>query len=141
MRISDWSSDVCSSDLDLDRAVALSGGTERGARLDRLKLLGIADQHDLGALLLGFGHDTLKLARPDHASLVDDEDMFARPPLAVIIPLMLEAGERPRADARHMFYALRCAHRQNRTLHLLASGFPSTEIRKASRRERVCQYV
>src|SRR3546814_18133459 len=79
---------------DLDRAVALSGGTERGARLDRLKLLGIADQHDLGALLLGFGHDTLKLARPDHASLLDDADLFPRPPLPVLPPLILEACQR-----------------------------------------------
>src|SRR3546814_16088074 len=50
---------------DLNRAVALGGGAESGTRLDRLQLLGIANQPNLGALLLSFGPDTHQLARPD----------------------------------------------------------------------------
>src|SRR3546814_19757417 len=51
---------------DLARAVAHRGGTERGARLDRFTLLGLADQHDLRALLLGLGHHTPPPAHPAH---------------------------------------------------------------------------
>src|SRR3546814_17775087 len=64
MRISDWSSDVCSSDL-----------PERRARLDRLQLLRVADQHDLGAGVGRMGQYALHLAGADHASLVDNENV------------------------------------------------------------------
>src|SRR5690606_29262900 len=60
-----------SSDLgDLDRAVALGDRAERSPRLDRLQLLNIADQHDLGLALLRFGQHALHLPRADHPGLV-----------------------------------------------------------------------
>src|SRR3569623_678767 len=46
---------------DLDAAVALSGRAECPAGLDRLELLGVADQDDLRAALLGLADDTLHL--------------------------------------------------------------------------------
>src|SRR3546814_3477884 len=88
MRISDWSSDVCSSDLqrlgrvalpvlalpaylgDLGPTVALGHGPERRPGLDRLQLLGVADKNDLRARLFGMGQHALHLARADHAGLV-----------------------------------------------------------------------
>src|SRR3546814_17508900 len=60
---------------DFDAAVAFMDGTERGARFDRLELLWIADQHDLGAGVRGVRHDALHLALADHPRLVNDEDI------------------------------------------------------------------
>ena len=52
---------------DLDTAVTFGDRAEGGARFDRLELFGIADEHQLGAALLGFAHDAFELARADHA--------------------------------------------------------------------------
>src|SRR3546814_724866 len=95
-----------------------------GPRLDRLQLLGSANQHNLGSLLLSFGHDTLKLARPDHTGFVDDEDMLVRQEFAVICPLMFEARQCPRADARALFQALGSNARQRSALHLISRRLP-----------------
>lgn len=58
---------------DLDAAMMLSDRAERRPRLDRLKLLGIADQHDLGAALLGFRDHALHLPRSDHSRFIDHQ--------------------------------------------------------------------
>ena len=85
----------------------LGDRAERRARLDRLELLGIADQHDLGAALLGFGDHALHLARADHAGFVDHQhiDRLVEQ-LAALRPLMLDAGDRARRDARAAFEIL-----------------------------------
>jgi len=59
---------------DLHAAMAFGKRSERSACLDRLELLGIADEHDLRTTLLGFGDNALHLARADHPGLVDDPD-------------------------------------------------------------------
>ena len=56
---------------DFRAAVALMDRAERRAGFDGLQLLGIADQHDLGAGVGGMGQDALQLAGADHAGLVD----------------------------------------------------------------------
>jgi hypothetical protein len=88
---------------DLDRAVTLGNTAERGAGFDGLELLGIADQHDLGAALFGFADHALHLARADHPGLVDDEDRFVGQQFATLAPLMLQTGDRARGNARAAF--------------------------------------
>jgi len=58
---------------DLGRAVPLGQRAERRAGLDRLQLLGVADQHDLGPGSLRLRQHALHLARADHARLVDHQ--------------------------------------------------------------------
>ena len=84
---------------DFDGTVTFGRGAERGARLDRLELLRITDKNDFRALAFSLGHNTLELARADHSRLVDHEDVLAGQPLAILPPLMFEAGERARGDA------------------------------------------
>ena len=93
---------------DLDRTMPLGDTAERRARLDRLELLGIANEHDLGPALLGLAYDALHLARADHARLVDDKDGFAGQQLAVLPPLVFETGERSAGNARTLFEVLGC---------------------------------
>src|SRR3546814_4664409 len=71
MRISDWSSDVCSSDLD-----------------------------DLGAGIGGVADHALHLPRADHARFVDDEHVARGQQVTPLRPAMFEAGDRARRDAR-----------------------------------------
>src|SRR3546814_2898828 len=47
MRISDWSSDVCSSDLQLDVETGLSAGQRRDRRLDPLDRAGMVGAPDV----------------------------------------------------------------------------------------------
>ena len=82
---------LASDRRDFDGTMTLGRSAECGARLDRLQLLGVADQHDFRALFLGFGHDTLELARANHPGFVDDKDVLARQPFAVTGPLVLKA--------------------------------------------------
>jgi hypothetical protein len=84
---------------DFDGAMPLGRGAERRTCLNRLELLRIADQHDLGTVPLGFGHHALKLTRANHARLVDDEDMFVSQHLPAIRPLMLKAHKRALGEA------------------------------------------
>jgi hypothetical protein len=59
---------------DLGRNRGARQRPERRAGLDRLQLLGVADQHDLRARLLGMRRQhPLHLARADHAGLVDHQ--------------------------------------------------------------------
>ena len=68
-------------------------------RGDNKGLLRITDKNDFRALAFSLGHNTLELARADHSRLVDHEDVLAGQPLAILPPLMFEAGERARGDA------------------------------------------
>ena len=56
---------------DLDATMTLGNRPECRPRFDRLKLFGIADEHDLGAALLGFGDDAFHLPRADHPGFID----------------------------------------------------------------------
>ncbi len=58
---------------DLGRPMPLGQRAKRRARLDRLQLLRIADQHHLRARPLGRRQHPLHLARADHAGLVDHQ--------------------------------------------------------------------
>src|SRR3546814_1735685 len=64
----------------LDAAMPLRVRAELRSRFDRLELLGIAHQHDLGAALLGFGYHALPLPPADHSSLVHDQPVVPRHP-------------------------------------------------------------
>src|SRR3546814_14821105 len=63
MRISDWSSDVCSSDLDADRAVAGAGAARHHG-----------DAGAAGHLAVGFGH----VGDAAFLPAVDDPDRVLR---------------------------------------------------------------
>jgi len=73
--------------------------TERRARLDRLQLLRIANQHDLCANIGGVGEHALHLARADHSGLVDHQHIARSEQLATLAPLMLKAGDGARGNA------------------------------------------
>src|SRR3546814_17006103 len=118
MRISDWSSDVCSSDL---------------TRLDRLRLLGIADKHDLGPGPFGFAKHALHLARADHPGLVDHQHVARPELLAALPPLIFEAGDRARGAARSAFQPPGSAPRQGSSEErLVGKGCVSTGITRCS---------
>src|SRR3546814_10013330 len=78
----------------LDAAMPLRDRAERRSRFDRLELLGIAHQHDLGAALLGFGYHALHLTRADHSSLIDDQHVVHRQPLTPLRPLMFQTDRK-----------------------------------------------
>lgn len=78
---------------DLDMAVPLGQGPKRRAGLDRLQLLGIADQNDLGAAPFGFTQHPFQLARADHAGFVDHQYVLDVEKLASLRPLVLQAGD------------------------------------------------
>src|SRR3546814_5436456 len=127
MRISDWSSDVCSSDLVelLDPALHLGG--MRGARLEALDELDLLGQHRLLALEL-----RLAMLLVQRALLV----------VEIVIPRI--GGERAAIDlddladdAVHELAVMR-GHQQRAVIALQESF---EQIGRASCRERVCQYV
>lgn len=60
---------------DLGAAVTLNERAEGGARLDRLQLLRIADQHHFGARIRSMGEHALQLARADHAGLIHHQNI------------------------------------------------------------------
>ncbi len=84
---------------DLDMGMPLGDRAERRARLDRLQLLGIADQDHLGASPLGRRQQPLHLARADHSGLVDHQDVARRQQFTPLRPLMLQAGDGSRGHA------------------------------------------
>ena len=105
---------------DLHRAVPLGDGPKRRTRFDGLKLLGVADQHHLGARGLGGGQHTLHLARADHASLVDHQHVAGCQQIAALLPLMLQAGQRARSDAGTALEVLRRDSGKGRAAHRVA---------------------
>ena len=68
----------------------LRHGAERRPGLDRLQLLGIADQNDLGARPLGRADERGELPRRDHAGLVDHQYValpeFPSPVIPTVLP-------------------------------------------------------
>lgn len=84
---------------DLDAAVPLGDRAERGACFDGLKLLGVSDQHDLGAAPFGLGDHALHLARADHAGLVDDEHVAGREKVAVRSVWVIASSRLSRSSA------------------------------------------
>ena len=61
----------------LDVAGPLRDGPEGGARLDGLKLFGVADENDLGVTPLRLREHPPELARTDHPGLVDHQNVVA----------------------------------------------------------------
>jgi hypothetical protein len=92
--------------LDFDMGVTLGDGPECRPGLDRLKLLGIADQDELGAAPLSLAEDPFHLARADHAGFIDHQHVPIAEKLAPLRPLMLKAGNGARGDSRTAFEVL-----------------------------------
>ena len=90
---------------------------EGRARLDRLKLFGIAHQQDFGAALLGFAEHTLKLARADHSGLVDHQHIAWTEEIAVFAPGIFERSDRTRGNARSCFQVFGGDARQRQPLN------------------------
>ena len=109
---------------DLGRTVALGERAERRTSLDRLQLLGIADQHNLRPRLFGARQHPLHLPRTDHARFVDHQHVTRPRQLAALFPLILKAGDRPRGDSRAAFQILRRDSRQRRTAHDVTGALP-----------------
>src|SRR3546814_2552255 len=66
MRISDWSSDVCSSDLRAARVVEYASGSDAHARLVRVETLGREEAH-----VVAGHHRDAELARGVQGEVVD----------------------------------------------------------------------
>src|SRR3546814_12676704 len=86
---------------DLGAAVSFMDRAERRARLDRLQLLRIAHQHELGARVGGVAQRAFHLACADHARFVYDEHIARNEQGASLPPAMLQARHRGRADTPH----------------------------------------
>ena len=119
---------------DLDAAVALVDRAERRSRLDRLELLRVTDQHDLGAARLDFTDHPLQLPRADHPGLVDHQDVIGTEQLFAPAPLMLEASERSRRDARAVLEVLSDDARRGRTVDAEACRLPNVASHAEHRR-------
>ena len=116
---------VLSADFgDFGGAMAFGQRPERRAGLDRLELLGVADQHHLGAGLLGMGQHAVHLPRSNHASLVDHQHVARSQRVAAPGPAVLEAGDGSRGDPRSAFQPLGCDPRQGGAAHLVALRLP-----------------
>ena len=85
--------------------MALGRVAECGAGFDRQRLLGVAEEHDLGALTLGLRHDAVEATRAHYLCLVDDKGRIAGQPFAILPPLMFGLRNRARGDAGTMFEA------------------------------------
>src|SRR3546814_3472373 len=84
MRISDWSSDVCSSDLEAGAETQAGGILDEGALVDRAEQaaalqVGCHHRHDVGAELLLFLHLAVEFGQRDrqrlHEALVDIDEI------------------------------------------------------------------
>jgi len=60
-----------------------------------LKLLWIADQHQLGALLFYMRDDALHLSGADHASLIDNKDIACLQLIFAVLPSVLQRMKGP----------------------------------------------
>src|SRR3546814_10407457 len=76
---------------DLGAAVPLVDRAERCARFDRLQLLRVANEDDLGAGIGGVADHALHLPRANHARFVDDEHVARGQQVTPLRPAMFEA--------------------------------------------------
>src|SRR3546814_18520123 len=128
MRISDWSSDVCSSDLGDAANVAVGVGTEPGVDGSRRGV--------------DSGHATARLAVDGREGAADVE---ARSRHLEVVDVTARIGPEPGQDAarrelqRSHPTARHSVHPTERATHeeALTVGFESG---RASRRDRVCKY-
>jgi len=109
---------------DLGCAMPLGDRPERRARLDRLQLLGVTDQHDFRAYIPGMGQHSLHLAGADHAGLVDHQHVTGSKLVTPLRPAMLQASDGARRNARSAFQILGRDPGQRRTAHLIALALP-----------------
>ena len=109
---------------DFGAAVSLVERTERRAHLDRLQLLRIADEHDLGACIGGVAQHPFHLPRADHARFVDHEHIARGEHVASPRPAIFETGNGARGDAQSMLQPFGGDPRQGGTADIKASAFP-----------------
>ena len=79
---------------DLRRSVPLKQRPERRPGLDRLQLLRITDQHDLGPNVGRVRQHPLHLPRAHQPGFIDHQHVPAGQLIAALPPRMLERGER-----------------------------------------------
>ena len=109
---------------DLHCAHPFGDGAEGGAGLDRLQLLAIAHQHQLGARGVHRCQHALHLPRTDHAGLVNDQHVARAEQLEALRPGTLPARDRPAGDPRPGLQSLGGDPRQRRPAHRVALPFP-----------------
>src|SRR3546814_13389931 len=119
MRISDWSSDVCSSDL-LFRQVPVLDSGARGSTTTFV-------ERGIGDVLLAWENEALlaiKELGPDKVEIVAPSvSILAEPPVAIVDKTVDKKGTRQVAEAYLQYL------------------YTDQEIGRASWSERVCQYV
>src|SRR3546814_21074228 len=120
MRISDWSSDVCSSDLDLCAKAAIPNDTT--AEISQL----VAAISEPGLV------DTLGNSPALYAVMADDAAQLDR---------LLELGYDTSIPDGSLLHAAAFWNSVNSADRLLDKGIDPTEIGSASGRKRVSQYV
>ena len=109
---------------DLGRAHPLGDRPERRTRLDRLQLLRVAHQHQLGP---GFPHPRHQLIhhpRADHPGLVHHQNIARRQLVASLRPPVQPAVNGAALDPRSALQPLRRDARECCPLHLVAGRFP-----------------
>ncbi len=102
----------------------LGDGAKRRTGADGLELFGIANGHDLRAPLLGLDDEAGKLARADHAGLIDHEHVALAQRARTVRPGALPARQRARGDAGGFLQPLRCLAREGGAMNAIALRFP-----------------
>ena len=110
--------------LQLGEADPLRDGPERRPGLDRLQLLGIANENDFRAGPLGLADEARQLLRGNHSGLVDHQNIartqFPAPGLPAIIP----GRQRARGDAGRFLETLGGFPGQRRPMNAKTLALP-----------------
>jgi hypothetical protein len=107
-------------------ADAVGDGAEGGARLDRLKLFGIADENEFGAGPRHRFDEQSHLPRRHHAGLVQHEHGLVVELVAASAPASSQDDKRARDDAGFLLQSLRRLAGKRTTDDTIAGRFPSS---------------
>src|SRR3546814_3778950 len=130
MRISDWSSDVCSSDLESLPALREAADDAAIVRVFVDAVAIAAEQRD--DLIEEFS-----AARPDPRDILEKDDRNR----AVFVGLEREPDSAQGEPVERLVFVGRRMDRCEKTREALAGRRKKQQIGRASGRERVCQYV
>ena len=83
-----------------DGADALCNGAEGRARPDRLKLLMVANEYQLGATLFGLCNEARQLTACHHPRFIDDENVVASKLVSALAPAIFPGGKRSGRNPR-----------------------------------------